>query len=214
VKLLKGRSEEALNPYRNTIGGNALELAVEGKLRGTLRSRASDRTNNRGWCNVLSIALDSGIRAEQVVQLTEPPVISVPSGSGEVLLHGEDGLCIVVLRVMRQDGSSQPAIVTFRHCLQSVFGYPNDEAQRGDPNLRRHGYGFFEITESPWIERLQSYNRQAFPSASWWPSRNYRHFLIRCHENLGEFLAEEMQIDPQPGDFQRAAATALAMTLA
>jgi len=163
---------------------------------------------------LLSIALDSGIRAEQVIELTEPPVIPSPSGSGELLLHGEDGLCIVVLRVMRQDGSSQPAVVTFRHCLQSVFGYPNDEAQRGDPNLRHHGYGFFEITQSPWLEHLQRYNRQSFPSAGWWPHGNYRHFLMRCHENLGEFLAEDMRIDLQPGDFRTAAAAALARTLA
>jgi len=163
---------------------------------------------------LLSIAPDSGITVEQCVQLTDPPVRPSPSGSGEVVLHDGDGLCLVVLLVMHQDRSTLPAIVTFRHCLQSIFGYPNDEAQWGDPRLRGFGYGFFEIIDSPWTGRLQRYNRQAFPTAHWWPPGNYRHFVMSCHESMGEFLAEDMRIDLQPGDFLTAASKALARIVA
>src|SRR5947207_13805338 len=96
--------------------------------------------------NVLSLVTDGGIGADQIVRV-EPTVIQSPSGSGELVLHGAELDCFVVLQVMSEGGGpSQPAIVTFRGCLQSVFGYPNDEAQSGDPRFHHGGYGFFEAT--------------------------------------------------------------------
>jgi hypothetical protein len=58
------------------------------------------------------------------------------------------------------------AIVTFEGCLQSAFGYPNDEATWGDPRGAagdEPGYGFFEILDSTWLGRLIAYNNHAFP---------------------------------------------------
>jgi hypothetical protein len=103
------------------------------------------------------------------------------AGSSELLVHSDDGNAILVLLVNDRDHRRVgPAIVTFAGCRQSVFGYPNDEAQDGDPRLRPHGYGFFEVLNSPWPHRLAEYNRQAFPDST---ARPGRHFVVRCHEN-------------------------------
>jgi hypothetical protein len=104
-----------------------------------------------------------------------------------------------------------PAVVTFVGCRQSVFGYPNDEAQDGDPRLRHHGYGFFEVVDSPWPQRLEAYNRQAFPVHTM--ARKDRHFVVRCHESLGEFLAEDVRIEPWSGTFDEAVHAAVRQLL-
>jgi hypothetical protein len=165
---------------------------------------------------VLTLVTDSGIRADQFVRL-HPSITPAPSGSGEIVLQGEDGECLLVLRVTHNDGhSSSSAVVTFHRCLQTVFGYPNDEARAGDERQRDNGYGFYEITNSPWVGRLQSYNRKAFPPASGhtsgeeWPFGTLRHFVVRTHENTREFLAADMTIDVEHGSFATAAAKALA----
>jgi hypothetical protein len=70
--------------------------------------------------------------------------------------------------------------LTFEGCLQSAFGYPNDEATWGDPRGAagdEPGYGFFEILDSTWPGRLIAYNRHAFPdrTPSHWST--LRHYL-------------------------------------
>ena len=149
---------------------------------------------------VLSIDQAGGIHPDQVVDL-DLGFHPAPSGSGEMVFHGDAADAVMVLLVVdRQYRDVGPAIVTFVHCSQSVFGYPNDEATRGDPRLRDHGYGFHEVRHSPWAGRLQNYNRRAFPDRRWSPSGE-RHFVVTCHENTAEFLAEDIRIEPRPGPF-------------
>jgi hypothetical protein len=82
--------------------------------------------------------------------------------------------------------------------MQSVFGYPNDEAYWHDPRGAAGdmpGYGFYEVLSSPWPERLAAYNRHAFPDRTPAHYASYRHFFIGCHDASGEFLADDLTVE-------------------
>jgi hypothetical protein len=156
---------------------------------------------------VLSIDPADCVRADQVVEL-DFGMRPSPAGSGELLLHTDGPDALLVLLVNGPDHTrAGPAIVTFVGCRQSVFGYPNDEARWGDPRLRGLGYGFFEVRDSPWPRRLESYNRQAFPTRT--VPRPLRHFGVSCHESLGEFLAADVRTELWPDPFDDAVREAL-----
>jgi len=67
---------------------------------------------------------------ERLRELTSYGVIPAPAGAGAVVIHAEEGRdCRAVLGVFRAaDKAHKIAIVTLAGCMQSVFGYPNDEA--------------------------------------------------------------------------------------
>lgn len=151
---------------------------------------------------------------EQFREITEFGVIPAPSGAGALLLHPEEGNCCLVLRVhhwpaetggrfrLRRAPSPQPdpgtwALVTFEVCLQSVFGYPNDEARRGDPRTggAQPGYGFYEVTGSSWPARLTAYNQHAFPDRTPEHYARMKHYFIGCHDASAEFLALDMNVE-------------------
>lgn len=106
---------------------------------------------------------------EHFQKLTSHGVIPAPSGASAVMIHAEEGRdCRVDLRVTRAaDKTDKIAIVTLARCMQSVFGYPNDEAYWHDPQGTgdgdRPGYGFYEVLSSTWPHRLAACNRRAFP---------------------------------------------------
>ena len=91
-----------------------------------------------------------------------------------------------------------------------VFGYPNDEAQPGHP-LYAAGtwsYGFYEVLGSDWPARLEAQNRVAFPTSSlgW---RSKRHFIVVCHEDLVEALADDVSVRVSDDSFEEVALAAL-----
>lgn len=96
-----------------------------------------------------------------------------------LLLHSEEGLdCLVVFGVFRPaDEARLTAIVTFERYMQSVFGYPNDEAYWHDPPAR------------------QPTGRTTASSRS----SNRAALLHRLPRRLGEFLAEGMRIELTSG---------------
>lgn len=53
------------------------------------------------------------------------------------------------------------ALITISGVVQSIFGYPNEEAFWKDPrgDLR---HGFFEVANSPWIDEINGYNVATF----------------------------------------------------
>lgn len=160
---------------------------------------------------MLTIDPDSGIRPDQIVEL-DLGFRPSPAGSGELLLHTDAPDAVLVLLVVDRDANrAGPAIVTLVQCRQSIFGYPNDEAQWGDPRLAGHGYGFFEVLDSPWSRRLDSYNRQAFPGSA--PAAGLRHIGVSCHESLGEFLAQDIRIEIWGDPFEAAVREALRRVL-
>ncbi len=151
---------------------------------------------------------------ERFREITDYGVIPAPSGAGALLLHAEEASdCLVVLVVFRPaDKARLTAIVTFEHCMQSVFGYPNDEAYRHDPRGAagdRPGYGFFEVLDSAWPGRLIAFNRHAFPDRTPYHYAAMRHFFIGCHDASGEFLARDMKIELTSETYEQAARDAL-----
>jgi hypothetical protein len=141
-------------------------------------------------------------------------VIPAPSGAGALLLHAEEGLdCLVVLGVLRPaDKANLTAIVTLERCMQSVFGYPNDEAYWRDPRGAagdEPGYGFFEVINSTWPARLITYNRHAFPDRTPPHYATLRHYFIGSHDASGEFLAQGMRIELTDGSYDNAAREAM-----
>jgi hypothetical protein len=105
--------------------------------------------------------------------------------------------------------------VTFIGCTQSVFGYPNDEAQEGHPLARGLAYGVYEVFGSDWARRLEQQNRVRFPDFRWAPKR---HFLMLMHESMGEFLADDVRVELYPsalstGDYDRIAHQVLQQVL-
>ena len=92
--------------------------------------------------------------------------------------------------------------------MQSVFGYPNDEAYSHDPRGPagdRPGYGFFEVLDSTWPDRLIDDNRHAFPDSTPSHYAAMRHHFIGCHDASGEFLAQGMKIRLTGGSYEEAA---------
>jgi hypothetical protein len=129
---------------------------------------------------------------ERFRELTNYGVIPAPAGAGAVVIHAEEeGDCRVVLNVFRPaDKAHKIAIVTLSRCLQSVFGYPNDEAYRHDPRGEagdQPGYGFYEVLSSTWPQRLIAYNRHAFPDSTPGHYSGYRHFFRAATMHLASF---------------------------
>lgn len=156
---------------------------------------------------------------ERFRKITDHGVIPTPSGAGALLLHAEEGSdCLVVLNVFRlADKAHLTAIVTFEHCLQSIFGYPNDEAYWHDPRGPagdRPGYGFFEILGSTWPGRLIAYNQHAFPDRTPAHYTAKRHYFIGCHDASAQFLAEGMRIELTDGSYRQATRDAIQRTVA
>ena len=142
---------------------------------------------------------------ESFQEIDEFGVVPLPSGAGAILLQCEEGReCYVVLRVLRvRDRVDLMAIVTFSDCLQSVFGYPNDEAYWHDPrgdDDDHPGYGFYEVLNSTWPARLAEYNEHAFPGRLW-PWDPHRHFFLGFHDGSGQFLARDMRVEVFDADF-------------
>jgi hypothetical protein len=139
-------------------------------------------------------------KSEHFQEITEHGVIPSPSGAGALLLHPEEGYdCLLVLGVFRkEDRANLTAILTLRGCLQSVFGYPNDEAYGHDPRAavgERLSYGFYEVVNSTWPERLIAYNRHAFPDSTPPHYAACRHYFVGCHDASGQFLAESLEVE-------------------
>lgn len=132
------------------------------------------------------------------------------TGGGQLLMdeHG----CHVLMPAMDDLGVLD---VTFVACTQSIFGYPNDEAQGGYPLARGLAYGVYEVFGSDWAQRLEQQNRVCFPDVRWAPKR---HFLMLMHESMGEFLADDVRVEfhsntLRAGDYDRIAHQVLQQAL-
>ncbi|WBB69086.1 hypothetical protein [Micromonospora sp. WMMD812] len=148
----------------------------------------------------------------QVVML-DLGVIPSPSGSGELLL-ADDRSCRLVFVPTVEAGAPRVAMATFAGFSQVIFGYPNDEALSGHPlqgPTDTWDYGFYEVQGSPWPRRLEAQNRVNFPdrTSSW----RQRHFLLVCHEDLVEVLADDVTVELFDQPFEEVALHALRLNL-
>jgi hypothetical protein len=90
---------------------------------------------------------------------------------------------------------SGTAIVTFKRCLLSKFGYPNDEALAGHPLYGRglRFYRAFEVLKSSWASAVVAQNRQSFPATP--DDYAGRHFIFTFHDSTFECLANDLAIE-------------------
>jgi hypothetical protein len=95
------------------------------------------------------------------------------------------------------DRTRTVALATFRSCRQSIFGYPNDEAYSGVPDAN---YGFFEVLNSDWSDRLTEFNRLRFPDTR--PSTTNHHYFMGCHDASGQFLAADLSVETFNGSYK------------
>lgn len=91
------------------------------------------------------------------------------------------------------------ALVEFQRCEITKFGYPNDEARPGDPRLREHVYGVYEVINSSWIRELTQTNRYMFPNTP--DATESRHFVFLFHDTTFECVARGLKVEIVPGPY-------------
>jgi hypothetical protein len=134
--------------------------------------------------------LDLGVRPEAAV-------------SGAVFLQTEAGT-FLTFNAMRATNRMSPyggpyledagtAVVEFKRCLVSRFGYPNDEARGSIPQYKDVSYGIYEVRNSTWIKEVVRLNRFGFPATT----DNYvrKHFLFAFHDDTFECLADDLSLE-------------------
>jgi hypothetical protein len=155
------------------------------------------------------VELDLGVRPEAAV-------------SGAVCLQSEAGT-FLTFNAMRPTERMSPyggpyledagiAIVEFKRCIVSRFGYPNDEARWGIPQYKDVSYGIYEVKDSSWIKEVVRLNRYRFPETT--DDYVRRHFLFAFHDDTFECLADDLTLEvvkaPYQGIFDRIVRRALA----
>jgi len=122
---------------------------------------------------------------------------SFGSGSGLLLIHGEEeskAFLVLAGAFLTADADEEyRVLVTAFGCIQSVMGYPNDEAYDSDP--RELGSGVVELVGSGWAERIDEYNKRTYGGPWFHPPASYRHFVIPSKECCCQFLATGLRAD-------------------
>ena len=139
---------------------------------------------------------------DQIVEL-DFGVMPEAAVSGALCLQAEGGT-FLTFNAMRPTDRMSPsggpymedagtAIVEFKRCLISRFGYPNDEARFGIPWYKEASYGIYEVRNSSWIKDVVKMNRYSFPKTT----DNYvaRHFLFTFHDETFECLADGLSLE-------------------
>ncbi len=131
-------------------------------------------------------------------------VLPNPNNPAELLLASGWGCRLVFRPASYGEVRPQTAVVTFEHCVQTVFGYPNDEAQGAHPLYGDCAHGFYEVIGSDWPRRLEAFNRLSFPDTKldWFASR---HFLLATKESFVEILAGDIAVEVHDRPFDAVA---------
>lgn len=113
--------------------------------------------------------------------------------SGASVLQSEYS-CFLLFNAIREDDDlyvdAGLAIIEFKGCSVTQFGYPNDEAWSRIPRTRGLSYGCYEVLNSEWTNELTRLNRHGFPDT---PDSKQRHFLFLFHDSSFECVASGLQ---------------------
>jgi len=92
------------------------------------------------------------------------------------------------------------AVIEFKRCIVSRFGYPNDEPRSGIPQYQSVDYGIYEVLNSTWIQEVVRMNRYSFPKTQ--DDYVKRHFVFGFHDSTFECLADDLdlQVTNEPFD--------------
>ncbi|WP_158713438.1 hypothetical protein [Streptomyces sp. NRRL F-525] len=132
--------------------------------------------------------------------------MEVSTTGGGMVLTDEYSCSVLIMNTERK-----PAVVRFSGCMQMKFGYPNDEALIGHALYGNCSYGVYEVIGSNWFDTLQEQNKARFPESKW---VRKRHFSFIFHESMGEFLADDVQVEAFDGGFDDMALKAMQWALA
>lgn len=88
------------------------------------------------------------------------------------------------------------ALITGAGCVQTVFGYPNEEAFWKDPRGEL-GHGCYEIIGSDWAAKLDDYNRRSF-GAPLRSGGDLHHYFIGSKDTSCQVLASELRVEVFP----------------
>jgi hypothetical protein len=123
-----------------------------------------------------------------------------PSGGGLCLYQDEDARnSYAVLHgyipgdLTAPDRQRAIALITISGVVQSIFGYPNEEAFWKDPRGDM-GHGFFEVVDSSWIDEINGYNVATFGAECMFRSAA-RHFFIGSKDVSAQFLARDLAVE-------------------
>jgi hypothetical protein len=131
------------------------------------------------------------------------PDAAVPT---PVLLESELST-FLVFNPVRKGGDGKyhkcgTAIVEFKRCTITKFGYPNDEALPGHPlyaaGLRP--YAVFKVQNSAWKKEITEQNRVTFPNT---PDSKKSHFIITFHDSIFECIAEDLIATLSPNSIEQ-----------
>jgi hypothetical protein len=136
------------------------------------------------------LELDVGVRPEAAV-------------SGALCLQNEDG-CFLTFNAVRPTDRMSPygtpymedagtAVVEFKRCIVSRFGYPNDEVRWGIPYYKDASHGIYEVQNSSWIKEIVRLNRYRFPNTK--DDYVRRHFVFAFHDSTFECLADDFSLE-------------------
>jgi len=130
--------------------------------------------------------------------------VPAPSGGGMRLWQDEEGhACYVVVfgyapDLDALDRVETRALITGVGCVQTVFGYPNEDAFWKDPRGELD-HGCYEIEGSQWRAHIDDYNRRSFGTGYVWPAGELHHFFIGSKDGSCQFLARELRVEVLPG---------------
>lgn len=142
--------------------------------------------------------MQTEVAGESVVEL-DIGVVPEAAVSGAVVLQDEYATYLTFNAMSKgADGKCHDrgtAIVTFKRCLLTKFGYPNDEALAGHPLYARglQFYGVFEVLRSTWASTVVAQNRRSFPDTR--DDYAGRHFIFTFHDSTFECLADELVVE-------------------
>ena len=140
------------------------------------------------------------------VKLLNIGVVPEAAVSGAVVTQTEYST-FVTFNAMRENKNGMrenagTALIEFKLCLLTKFGYPNDEAWEGHPlysEFEKAGgaYDFYEVVNSSWLSEINKQNKKAFPDFSY----ETRHFVIFFHDSTFECLASDFEVQVFEGPF-------------
>ena len=138
-----------------------------------------------------------------MAQIVNVDIGVTPAATGSGLLLMDEAHC----RLIFMTSDRKVAVLHVSGCTQSIYGYPNDEAQAGHPMYNDWAYGVYEVIGSGWAERLERQNRINFPDVRWTVKK--RHFIVTFHELMGEFLASDVHVEVSAEVFDKTGASVL-----
>lgn len=115
--------------------------------------------------------------------------------SGPILVQSNFSATLIFNAMKQVEGAYQAAglaVVSFKACSITKFGYPNDEAWSAIPRTSGLSYDFYEVLNSSWNDELDQLNRHGFPRHQ---RTKQRHFLALFHDSSFECLAQHLSVE-------------------